>query len=169
MWQTKTKTSVSLPYLKSRHVHNPGADVAKTKVHIPFDDLYQLLMLSMLGRSFSRWHFEIFFSYFSQKIGWHYMQVVRDTICMKSQILFAGKNKKKTLSICHLLNLPIACCIISVDLNPYYLCLASHKRDIGKHCRPRSDATECDIWSGSTLFSLYTGISTKHSTCNNKN
>ena len=33
-------------------------------------------MLSTLGKSFSRWHFEIY-SYFSQKIGfWHFMQIV---------------------------------------------------------------------------------------------
>ena len=29
------------------------------------------------------------------------------------------------------------------------LCLTSHKRDIGKRCRPRSDAAERDVWSGS--------------------
>ena len=34
-------------------------------------------------------------------------------------------------------------------------------RDIGKHCRPRSDAAKCDVWSGSTLFVFNTGISTK--------
>ena len=26
-----------------------------------------------------------------------------------------------------------------------YLSLASHKRDIGKQCRPRSDASECGV------------------------
>ena len=31
-------------------------------------------------------------------------------------------------------------------------CLVCHKRDIGKHCKPISDATECGIWSGSTLL-----------------
>ena len=35
-----------------------------------------------------------------------------------------------------------------------HLCLASHKRDIGKQCRPRSDAAECGVWSGSTLFAI---------------
>ena len=42
-----------------------------------------------------------------------------------------------------------------------HLCLASHKRDIGKQCRPRSDAEE-----RSMLFALSTGISLKHG--NNK-
>ena len=28
----------------------------------------------------------------------------------------------------------------------------TRKRVIGKQCRPRSDATECSIWSGSPLF-----------------
>ena len=32
------------------------------------------------------------------------------------------------------------------------LSLASQKRDIGKQCRPRSDATERGVWSGPTLF-----------------
>ena len=49
-----------------------------------------------------------------------------------------------------------------------HLCLVSHiyKRDIVKQCRLRSDATECSIWPGSTLFSLNTGLSIKYS--NNK-
>ena len=38
------------------------------------------------------------------------------------------------------------------------LCLASYKWDFGKQWRPRSDAAERGVWSGSTLFSLSTGI-----------
>ena len=37
-------------------------------------------------------------------------------------------------------------------------CLVSH----GKQCRPRSDAAERGVWSGSTLYALNTGISLKH-------
>ena len=33
-----------------------------------------------------------------------------------------------------------------------HLCLASRKRDIGKQWRPRSEATERDLWSGSTQY-----------------
>ena len=40
-----------------------------------------------------------------------------------------------------------------------HLCLAFHKRDIGIQCRPRSDAAERGVWSGSTLFALSTWIS----------
>ena len=47
-----------------------------------------------------------------------------------------------------------------------HLCPASNKRDIGKQCRPRSDAKECSIWSRSTQFALNSEISTKHE--NNK-
>ena len=36
------------------------------------------------------------------------------------------------------------------------------KRDIDKQSRPRSDATERGVWSGSTLFASNTGISIKH-------
>ena len=35
-----------------------------------------------------------------------------------------------------------------------HLCLASHKWGIGKQCRPRSDAAERGVWSGSTLFAI---------------
>ena len=48
-----------------------------------------------------------------------------------------------------------------------HLCLASNERDIGKQCTPKSDATECGVWSGSALFAWSTGISMKH--VNNKN
>ena len=43
-----------------------------------------------------------------------------------------------------------------------HLNLASHKRDISKQCRPRWDAAERDVWSGSTLFALSTGISVNY-------
>ena len=48
-----------------------------------------------------------------------------------------------------------------------HLCLASHKMDIGKLCRPRSDATKRGVWSGSTLFALTRGISIYY--CTNRN
>ena len=41
------------------------------------------------------------------------------------------------------------------------LSLASHKRDIGKQCRPRSDVAERGVWSGSTLFALSSETPTK--------
>ena len=39
-----------------------------------------------------------------------------------------------------------------------HLSLTSHKRDIGKQRRPRSDAAKCGVWLGSTLFALNTEI-----------
>ena len=48
-----------------------------------------------------------------------------------------------------------------------HISLASYKRDICKQCRPRSDAAERGVWSGSTLFALSSDISIKHD--NNKN
>ena len=48
-----------------------------------------------------------------------------------------------------------------------HLSLVSHKRDIGKQCRPRSDAAERGVWSESTLFALTSEISTTHD--NSKN
>ena len=47
-----------------------------------------------------------------------------------------------------------------------HLCLASDKRDIGKQCRLRSDATERGVWSEYALFEVNTGISVNHG--NNK-
>ena len=43
-----------------------------------------------------------------------------------------------------------------------HLCLVSHKRDICKQCRPRSDAAEWNLCSESSLFAFNTGISKKH-------
>ena len=43
-----------------------------------------------------------------------------------------------------------------------HLYLVSHERDIGKRCRPRLDATERGVWSGSTPFVSNTGISITH-------
>ena len=48
-----------------------------------------------------------------------------------------------------------------------HLSLASHKGDTDKQCRPRSDAPECGVWSGATLFALNSEISMKYD--NNKN
>ena len=48
------------------------------------------------------------------------------------------------------------------------LCLASHKRDIGKQCRPRSDAAERGVWSGSTLFAISLEISIKYGNSENQ-
>ena len=52
-------------------------------------------------------------------------------------------------------------------LRETHLSPASLKRDIGKQYRPRSDAAERGVWSGSKLFALSSDISTKHD--NNKN
>ena len=48
-------------------------------------------------------------------------------------------------------------CIISLS----HFSLEPSKRVTGKQCRPRTDATNHGIWSGSTLFVLDTGISIK--------
>ena len=64
-------------------------------------------VLCMLIKNFSRWHFEILFT-FSQKIGF---DISKETICMKCQSPFSGekkkekKKKKNIYSFCHLLNL----------------------------------------------------------------
>ena len=54
---------------------------------------------------------------------------------------------------------------ISADLTR--LCLASHKMDIGKQCRTRSDATERGVLFGSKLFELNTRISIRY--CHKEN
>ena len=45
-----------------------------------------------------------------------------------------------------------------------HLYLVSHKRDIGKQCRSRSDAAERGVWLESTLFALNTRVSLKPDT-----
>ena len=59
------------------------------------------LTLSTLGKIFSRQHFEIFFSYFFQKTGFDISCKLspEETICMKCQILFTGKNKKNIINL----------------------------------------------------------------------
>ena len=63
-----------------------------------------LLTLSIQIKIISRRHFEIY-SYFSQKTGFDILCKLSpmETICMEGQIMFSGKNKKKS-SICRLLN-----------------------------------------------------------------
>ena len=53
---------------------------------------------------------------------------------------------------------------VSSPLNPFMPNL--RKRDMGKQCRSRSDATEHSVWSGSTQFALNTLIYLNHG--NNK-
>ena len=68
------------------------------------------LMLYMLGKIFSRRHFEIlFFFLFSQEIGFGISCKLssEETICMKCQNLFSFLCKlRKISSVYHLLNLP---------------------------------------------------------------
>ena len=54
---------------------------------------------------------------------------------------------------------------VTLLLTPLYL--ASHEKDIGKQCRPKSDVTERGVWSGCTMFAFNEWISIKHG--NNKN
>ena len=59
------------------------------------------LMLYMLGKNFSRRHFEIFFFFFLENRIGHFMQIVSHEVSD-----FLGKIRKIS-SVCHLLNLPI--------------------------------------------------------------
>ena len=61
------------------------------------------LTLSTLGKVFSRRYFEIFFLFFPEK-GFDISCKVssKETICMKCQILFSGKNKKNKKNIINL-------------------------------------------------------------------
>ena len=65
------------------------------------------LTLSMLGNYFSRRHFEMFFLIIPSKyaLTFHANCLLGETICMKCQSIFSGKNKKKISAICRLLNL----------------------------------------------------------------
>ena len=69
---------------------------------------------------------------------------------------FLGKLRNKISWSYYLMNL--ICPVVKLT----HSSLASYKRDIGKQCISRSDAAERGVWSGSTLFALSSGISTKH-------
>ena len=58
------------------------------------------LTLSTLGKIFSWRHFEIYFSNFSQQTGFDISCKLspKETICIKCQILFSGKNKKNFIN-----------------------------------------------------------------------
>ena len=49
-----------------------------------------IIDVSMLGKNISRWYFELFFFLLENSF---------EIICMKCQILFSGKNKKKVFSL----------------------------------------------------------------------
>ena len=58
-------------------------------------------MLSMLGKNFNRQHFWKYFSCFSHKIGFDisYKLSPCETVCMKYQSLFSGKNEKNIINL----------------------------------------------------------------------
>ena len=63
---------------------------------------------------------------------------------MGSGVLFViHKQTVQTLIVCHFLGHLIWVCTV---------CLAAFLWDIDKQYRPRSDAAECSVWSGSQLF-----------------
>ena len=59
------------------------------------------ITLNTLGKNFSRPHFEIFFLIFFQKIGFDTSCKLSpyETVCMKCQSLFSGKNKKNIINL----------------------------------------------------------------------
>ena len=70
--------------------------VLKMPKAIAFDTI---LMLSMLGKNFSRWGFEICFLvlFFSPKIGIDFS--FKFSICLEYQSQFSGKNKENVMSV----------------------------------------------------------------------
>ena len=74
---------------------------------------YNSLILSTLGKIFSRWHIEIFFFFFFQKTGFdilHWRQFAWNV-----KFCFLGKIRKIS-SVCHLLNMPIRVLIVKQHL-----------------------------------------------------
>ena len=73
-------------------------------------------MLNMLGKNFSRQHFDYFFLFPPENSSWHFMQFfsLGDSLFEMVKPIFEKKNnnnifwenQKKKLSICHLLNFP---------------------------------------------------------------
>ena len=74
------------------------------------DHLISVSVFTILGKNFSRQHFDLYFSYFSLKIGFEIICKIvydsRDNLHEMSNTIFWVKQMS---SICHLLNLPRAC------------------------------------------------------------
>ena len=74
----------------------------------------------MLGKNFSRWHFEfllIFLSFFPENGLSHFMQSPQETICMKSQSLFSGKKIRKKKKIINLSSAEFAAKVVKAWFN----------------------------------------------------
>ena len=106
--------------------------------------------------------------FFNEKNAWHFMQIVclaEDAYEMSFYLLWKKKKKKKNRKSIK----NIVCYKVGQRFKGYKcqnfltrLCQASHERDIGKQCRPRSDAAVHGVWAGFTLFALQAWISIKH-------
>ena len=70
------------------------------------------LMLSMLGKNFTRQDFKICFLFFQEDKFQHFMQTVSGTISMKCQNLFLGEIRKYH----HLFIYLFSCLVLSVKL-----------------------------------------------------
>ena len=89
---------------------------------------------------------------------WNFMQTaLRRQFAWNIKSYFLGKTKEN-ISKCHLLKFYPACKVLT------HFILETPKRVFGTQCRPRSDATECSIWSGSPLIAnnFSVGISKGH-------
>ena len=105
------------------------------------DETHIWLILTNLWANSADNSLMFFLFCFPENRLWHLIQ----TICIYCQSIFWEKYEKH-LSKCRLLKFYPACIALT------HCSLETSKRVIGKQCRPRSDATECGIKSGSPLF-----------------
>ena len=96
---TETALSTSVILSSCKHVFCFNSELTKNW-NPPYICMfiYLYLTLSTLGKIY-RWRTEIFLLLFPENRFWHFKHIVSETICMKCQILFSGKNKKKFINL----------------------------------------------------------------------
>ena len=90
-----------------------------------------LLKLSTLGKIFSNFHRKqdlTFHANWRQFTGFDFSCKLLETICMKIQILFSGKNKK---NITYLMSAELAQKMVTVNENPLHVSYVSTKTCCG--------------------------------------
>ena len=73
----------------------------KFKIMTKLSAICDILTLSTMGKIFSRWQTDDIFTYFFQETVFNISSKLFpiEKICMKSQILFSGKNEKNIISL----------------------------------------------------------------------
>ena len=100
----------------ARHWHwiNVETTVFQSYIYLMDEVFAEPITLCMLGKNFSRRHFEIFYFFLENRI-WHFMQIVSYAYNFH-EVSDPYQFFKKISSVCRLLNLPIAWQVLKSSL-----------------------------------------------------